>query len=346
MKSFSEIINLTLINLMKKDKSIICYGLGIDDPKNIFGTTKNLAKLFGPNRVFDTPTSENCMTGVGVGLALNGFKPIMTHQRMDFFLYAFDQLINNAAKWNFMFGEKINLPFTIRLIVGRGWGQGPTHSQSFHNLFANIPNLKVICPALPDDVFGLYKSCIDDKCTTIIIEHRWCHNLKTNKKKFFKNIPLGKANILKKGNDITICTFSFSTIEIMNLYQEFKKFNINVEHIDLRSIKPLDIKTIRQSVKKTKRILIFDNLSNPICSIGDTIISQISDLYKIFKYKPKNLTLPDTPNPTSHALSRKYYNDKNKIIKQVCKMVGKKFNKTIQYKNSFDVPDTNFMGPF
>ena len=284
MINFASILNNTLIELMKKDKTIICYGLGVGDPKNIFGTTKNLVETFGSNRAFDTPTSENCMTGVGVGLALNGFKPVMVHQRMDFFLYAFDQLINNAAKWNFMFGEKTKMPFTIRLIVGRGWGQGPTHSQSFHNLFANIPNLKVVCPSIPDDVYGLYKSSINDNSPVIIVEHRWCHNLKTkSKKKKFKSIPLGKANVLKKGKDITICTFSYSTIEIMNLYKELKKLGLDVEHIDLRSIKPLDIKTIKNSVKKTKRIIIFDNLSNPFCSIGDTIIASLGDQLKTLK---------------------------------------------------------------
>lgn len=346
MKDFASLLNQTLIQLMKKDKSIICYGLGVGDPKNIFGTTKNLLEIFGPKRVFDTPTSENCMTGVGVGLALNGFKPIMVHQRMDFFLYAFDQLINNAAKWNFMFGEKTNMPFTIRLIVGRGWGQGPTHSQSFHNLFSNIPNLKVVCPAMPEDVYGLYKSCVYDKSPVIIVEHRWCHNLKTKKKNHFRSIPLGKANILKKGKDITICTFSYSTIEIINLYNEFKQLGINIEHIDLRTVKPLDIKTIKKSVKKTGRILIFDNLSNPVCSIGDTIIASLGETLKQLKYKPVNLTLPDLPNPTSHSLSQKFYNDNNNILSKVCEMMNVKFAKKYIYKKPFDVPDKNFMGPF
>lgn len=346
MKDFASLLNQTLIQLMKKDKSIICYGLGVGDPKNIFGTTKNLLEIFGPKRVFDTPTSENCMTGVGVGLALNGFKPIMVHQRMDFFLYAFDQLINNAAKWNFMFGEKTNMPFTIRLIVGRGWGQGPTHSQSFHNLFANIPNLKVVCPAMPEDVYGLYKSCIYDKSPVIIVEHRWCHSLKTKKKNYFRSIPLGKANIIKKGKDITICTFSYSTVEIINLYNEFKQLGINIEHIDLRTVKPLDIKTIKKSVKKTGRILIFDNLSNPVCSIGDTIIASLEETLKQLKYKPVNLTLPDLPNPTSHSLSQKFYNDNNNILSKVCEMMNLKFTKKYIYKNPFDVPDKNFMGPF
>ena len=132
----------------------------------------------------------------------------------------------------------------------------------------------------------------------------------------------------------------------MNLYKELKKLGLDVEHIDLRSIKPLDIKTIKNSVKKTKRIIIFDNLSNPFCSIGDTIIASLGDQLKTLKYKPVNLTLPDLPNPTSHALSQKFYNDNNKILSKICEMTKIKFNKKFIYKNPFDVPDKSFLGPF
>ena len=126
--TFAEVVNKTLIQQMKINNKIVCFGLGMDDPKRIFGTTKNLKEYFGPDRVFDTPASENAMTGIGIGMSLNGLKPIMMHQRMDFFLLAMDQLINNAAKWKYMFGGKETVPIVIRLIVGRGWGQGPTHS--------------------------------------------------------------------------------------------------------------------------------------------------------------------------------------------------------------------------
>ena len=141
--TFIKAVNEAMQIAMKKDKKMLCYGLGATDPKAIFGTTKDLEKIFGKDRVFDTPTSENAMTGVAIGAALDGVRSITTHQRLDFFLLAMDQLVNSAAKWFYMFGGKKSVPITIRLIIGRGWGQGPTHSQSYQSFFAKIPGLKV-----------------------------------------------------------------------------------------------------------------------------------------------------------------------------------------------------------
>ena len=132
--TFSKAINEAFIDSMKADDKIVCMGLGVPDPKGVFGTTLNLEKLFGKDRVFDIPTSENAMTGVCVGLALNGYKAIINHQRLDFALLSLDQIINNAAKIHYMFGGKINCPIVIRMIIGRGWGQGPTHSQNLQQL--------------------------------------------------------------------------------------------------------------------------------------------------------------------------------------------------------------------
>ena len=138
---------------------------------------QDLKEKFGNERVFDTPTSENAMTGVGIGLAMKGYFPIMIHQRFDFFLLAMDQLVNGAAKWYYMFGGQKSIPITIRLIVGRGWGQGPNHSQSLETIFSHIPGLKVIAPTFPKDAKGMVVSAIRDKNPVIIIEHRWCHYL-------------------------------------------------------------------------------------------------------------------------------------------------------------------------
>ena len=139
--TFAQAINLALHEAMFLDPAVICYGLGVTDPKAVFGTTSGLEQRFGRSRVFDMPTSENAMTGVAIGAALNGIKPVVTHQRLDFFLLALDQLVNGAAKWYYMFGNQVSVPMTIRLILGRGWGQGPTHSQNLQAWFAHIPGL-------------------------------------------------------------------------------------------------------------------------------------------------------------------------------------------------------------
>ena len=155
IRYFYEAINEAISQSMEKDADIICYGLGVTDPMGVFGTTLNLEKKFGANRVFDMPTSENAMTGVAIGAALNGIKSIVTHQRLDFFLLAMDQLVNSAAKYHYMFGGQTPIPITIRLIIGRGWGQGPTHSQNLQAWFAHIPGLKVVCPTNARDAKGM-----------------------------------------------------------------------------------------------------------------------------------------------------------------------------------------------
>ena len=144
---FYEAIKESQTQLMMRDKSIVTMGLGINDPKGIFGTTKDLNKIFGNKRVLETPTSENAITGIAVGGAIMGLRPIITHQRVEFSLLSMEQIINQAAKWYFLSGGKYKVPIVIRLIIGKGWGQGPQHSQSLEALFSHIPGLKVVSPS-------------------------------------------------------------------------------------------------------------------------------------------------------------------------------------------------------
>ena len=174
--TFSESIRQATSECLSDDNSLICFGLGVTDPKGVFGTTKDLHIIHGNERVFDIPISENAMTGIGIGAAIMGTKVLMVHQRMDFFLLAMDQLVNAASKMHYMYGGEVCCPITIRLIVGRGWGQGPTHSQSLHAWFAHIPGLKVVMPTFPKDAYKLLKEAISDPNPVIFIEHRWLHD--------------------------------------------------------------------------------------------------------------------------------------------------------------------------
>ena len=212
-KTFAGAINEALHISMKKDKKLLCYGLGVTDPKGVFGTTLNLEKKFGSERVFDIPTSENAITGVAIGAALNGIKSVVTHQRLDFFLLAMDQLVNSAAKWYYMFGSRRSVPITIRLIIGRGWGQGPTHSQNLQSWFNHIPGLKVVMPSFADDAKGLLIASIFDPNPVVFLEHRWLHGIKTDFKKGNYKTKIGKAKICKTGKDITIVGMSYLTLE-------------------------------------------------------------------------------------------------------------------------------------
>lgn len=350
LKNFktTTVINLILSKLMKKNKNIVCFGLGIDDPKSIFGTTKDLKKKFGSYRVFDTPASENAMTGIGIGMSLNGKVPVMIHQRLDFFLLAMDQLVNNASKWNIMFGGKNTIPITIRLIIGRGWGQGPTHSQNLQSWFAHIPGLKVVSPSFPSTMKNLLIDSILDPDPVIIIEHRWIHNIEEKLNINSHKKQIGKSNVLEKGKDITILSSSYSTIEVLKVYETLKKNKIFFEHIDLLSIKPLDIKTIYKSVKKTGNLIILDNTSHSFCSVSSEILSQLTVIDpKIFKNKPIILNLPEIASPSSFYLTKQFYKTENDLVKSIEKILKKKIIK--YFKKSLlphDVPDQNFTGPF
>lgn len=348
LKSFSQTINHSIEIAMNRDKNIICYGLGVTDPKGVFGTTKNLEKKFSNSRVFDVPTSENAFTGIGIGASLNGTKVIMTHQRLDFFLLAMDQLVNNAAKAHYMFGGKLNAPITIRLIIGRGWGQGPTHSQNLHAWFAHIPGLIVVVPSNPYDAKGLLLNSIFNKNPVIFLEHRWLHNnIGKVPNKFYK-IPFGKSKILKKGERITIVVFSYLVIEALHAYDFLIKHNISCEIIDLRTIKPLDYNTIYKSVKKTKKLIVIDSGYKSFGIANDIITNVLINCFKYIDSPPVKLAMPDVPEPTSYSLTKNFYITSLDIINKVLDSL--KLDKTIsrKYKNPkvHDVPGDWFTGPF
>ena len=173
--TFAEAVREATVQAMEKDDSVLALGLGVTDPKGVFGTTLGLKEQFGRERVYDIPVSENAVTGICVGLAISGFRPILSHQRADFMLMSMDQIINNSAKWSYMFGGQSSVPLVIRTIVGRGWGQGPQHSQNFQAMFAQIPGLKVVSPTTPYQAKGLMVAAIEDPDPVMFIEHRWLH---------------------------------------------------------------------------------------------------------------------------------------------------------------------------
>jgi pyruvate dehydrogenase E1 component beta subunit len=349
IKKYSEAINEALSTAMEIDKSVICYGLGVPDPKGVFGTTLGLQEKFGKERVFDMPTSENAMTGVAIGASLNGIRPVVVHQRLDFFLLAMDQLVNNAAKWHYMFGGQSSVPITIRLIIGRGWGQGPTHSQNLQAIFAHIPGLKVVMPATAADAKGLLLSSIFDNNPVIFLEHRWLHNLEGDVPKGNYRIPIGKANHLNRGSDITIVSLSYMTIEALHAVDALEKEGISCDLIDLRTIKPIDFDPIVISVKKTGRLLVLDT-GVRTGSIAGEIIARVSiESFDSLIQSPERITLPDFPTPTSSELTRGFYRRTENIIDVVSNMLGRNLvgNKLIDRGNlPHDVPGEWFKGPF
>lgn len=348
-KNFTTAINEALHEAMQQDPSVICYGLGVTDPKTVFGTTANLEQRFGSQRVFDMPTSENAMTGVAIGAALNGIKSVMTHQRVDFFLLALDQLVNSAAKWHYMFGGQNSIPITIRLIIGRGWGQGPTHSQNLQAWFAHIPGLKVVMPTTPEDAKGLLLASIFDPNPVIFLEHRWLHNTVGAVPDGDIRIPLGKARIARAGNDITLVAMSYMTVEALHAANYLEKQGISCEVIDLRTIKPLDWQTVMDSVIKTGRLLALDSGFTTGSVAGEIVARVAMEKFSDLKSAPARLAMPDVPEPTSPGLTRGFYVRAADVAVKVMEMMGR--NTTMVRQDlpepiPHDVPGEWFKGPF
>lgn len=347
--TFATAINEAIHESMDRDQNVICYGLGVTDPKAVFDTTKGLEARFGSERVFDMPTSENAMTGIAVGAALDGVRPLMTHQRLDFFLLAMDQLINSASKWHYMFGSQQSVPITIRLIIGRGWGQGPTHSQNLQAWFAHMPGLKVVMPTTPEDAKGLLTASIFDPNPVIFLEHRWLHNAKGVVPEGFYSKPLGKARTAREGADITIISMSYMTIEALHAADYLQEQGVNCEVIDLLTIRPLDWKAVFASVKKTGKILVLDTGFTTGSVAGEIVARVAMDCFGDLKVKPARLAMPDIPEPTSPALTKGFYIRAADIVKQVLTMLDKDISKVDQdLPEPFphDVPGDWFKGPF
>jgi pyruvate dehydrogenase E1 component beta subunit len=347
--TFAQAINEATHQSMSEDSSVICFGLGVTDPGGIFGTTLGLEEAFGSERVFDMPTSENAMTGVAVGAAIAGLKPLMTHQRLDFFLLAMDQLVNSAAKWHYMFGGQFNVPMTIRLIIGRGWGQGPTHSQNLQAWFSHIPGLKVVMPTTPNDAKGLLLASIADPNPVIFLEHRWLHNISEEVQQYSPKIELGKARIVRVGNQVTIVTSGFLVLESIKAADYLAIQGISCEVIDLRSLNPIDWNTIFESVEKTGRLLAVDSASITGSLSGEIVARVSSDRFSFLKSPAVRVAQPDIPEPTSFGLTQNFHARSKVIIMNVMEMLkikNQEFEKNYQDPSPHDVPGTWFKGPF
>lgn len=347
--NFAQSVNEAIDLSMAKDKAVYIMGLGVPDPKGVFGTTSGLQEKYGDSRVMDMPIAENGMTGIAVGAALAGMRPILVHQRVDFAVLAMEQISNQAANWHYMFGGKKSVPMVVRVMVGRGWGQGPQHSQSLQSWFAHVPGLKVVMPATPHDAKGLLISSIEDNNPVIFLEHRWLHSIIDNVPEGLYRVPIGKAKVLREGKDLTIVAASYMVLEANRAAQFLSAHGVDVEVIDLRTIKPLDTATIIGSVRKTGRLIAADT-GWKTCGVAGEIVALASEeAFSSLKCAPIRVTLPDCPTPTTPALANLYYPGTATLVDAAVRMLKLDPKITAEAEGKFkvsDVPDTSFKGPF
>ena len=249
--TYAQAINQAMQQAMRLDEKVITLGQLIDYKPGIFGTTVGLSKKFGEKRVRDFPVAESLMTSVGIGAAIAGQRVILVHIRIDFMMYALDAIVNWLSLWRFKSNNESNVPLVIRAIVGRGWGQGPQHSKSFHSWFAHLPGIKVAMPATAYDAKGILLESIFGEDPSIIIEHRSLFNLKDQVPVEPYRVKYGKAIIRKEGRDVTLVAIGCLVVDALKASKKMELEGASVEVIDPRTLSPLDSKTIIKSVMKT-----------------------------------------------------------------------------------------------
>ena len=320
--SYSLTINEILKQLLNTNNDILILGQGVKSPWYVGNTCKDLIELF-PDRVLDTPISENAMTGAAVGASIAGMRSIIIHPRLDFAMYAIDPIINQAANWSYMSGGSSNCPVVFWLIINRKGEQAAQHSQALHSVFSHIPGLKIIAPSTPYDVKGLLNSAIQDPNPVVFIDDRELYNIEGNVPEEVYEISLGKAIIRNIGNQLTLVSCSSSMIECTKAVDTLSDKGYSIELIDLRTIKPYDLKLILSSVKKTGRLLLVDGSweSNSITAEISAQVYKYS--FDYIKTPIERINLPNCPAPASRTLEEAFYINKDIIIERIKKLIGK-----------------------
>lgn len=331
------------IQEMARDEKVFVFGLDVDDHKKIQGSTAGIEK-FGPERLFGTPLSEDAMTGVAVGAAMYGLRPIHVHIRMDFLTLATNQLINMAAKAHYMYNGTLSVPLVVRTMIGRSWGQGAQHSQALHSLFAHIPGMRVVAPSNAHDAKGCMIAAIRDNNPVIFMEHRLLCNSKSYVPSDAFEMEIGKGRVVKEGSDITIVGISHMALEATRAAHHLESVGVSAEVIDPIWINPLDIDLIKKSVVKTGKILVVDNGWVEFGTSAEIIV-KICEEFPEKKIQIARMGFAATTCPTTKSLEDLFYPNSKTIAEKVSEMLGVK---KIDWKNiSVENEELEeFKGPF
>ena len=319
--TFVESLRMTLKEEMEKDSTLMLIGEDIGRYGSIFGVTKGLLEEFGPHRVRSTPISESAIIGSALGAAMTGVRTIAEIMYVDFTTCAMDQIVNQVAKMRYMSGGKAKVPLVIRTQGGGGRGNAAQHSQSLEALFLHIPGLKIVIPSTPYDARGLLKTAIRDDNPVLFIEHKLLYATKGYIPEEEYLIPFGQADIKRTGKDVTIVAVSYMVTKALKAAHHLSEEGIDAEVIDLRTLIPMDIETILQSIYKTNRVVIV----HEGClrgGIGAEIAAQIQE--KAFDYLDapvERIGALNVPIPYSEPLENAVIPDEEDIVTSVKKVL-------------------------
>jgi len=318
---YSLAINEALHQMMDVDESVLLMGQGVKSPWYVGNTARGLLERFGAQRVIDTPVSENAMTGAAVGAAIAGMRTVVVHPRMDFMMYALDPIINQAANWHYMSGGRSCAPVVIWGIINRGGEQAAQHSQALHGIFSHIPGLKVVMPATAYDAKGLMIAAIQDDNPVVYIDDRLLHSQAEPVPESIYSVPIGKGIVRREGRDVTVVATSYMVLQSLRAAAMLEAEGIDVEVIDLRSVKPMDSCLVCGSVEKTGRLVVVDGGWKTCGFAAEVVASVVEQALESLKAPVRRVTLPDTPAPANRVLEGAYYINPEDIVGAVRTMM-------------------------
>lgn len=312
-------------HLLSKHKDVFVIGQGLWSPWYVGNSMKDLDKIYGKERVIDTPVSEDATTAVAVGAALCGYRPLVVHPRVDFMILASNSIVNQAAKWSHMLGGQARPGVTFRGIVNRGGEQGAQHSQALHSWYAHIPGLRVVMPATASDARDLLVASVLSPDPVVYIDDRWCYERTDLATTEIEELDLStiQPKVLRQGTDVTLVGSSFSTHLALDAAKLLEAHGVHAEVIDLRVVNPWEPAVVVESVRKTGRLVAVDG-SWANCGMAAEIIASVVERLEpsALKAKPARVTLPPSPAPTSRALETLYYQKPEGIQDLVLKMLS------------------------
>lgn len=322
-RTYGEALNEAMRQAMELNHRVFVFGLGVEAKEGAFGTTSGLLDQFGSERVFEGPVAEQGLTALAVGAANGGLRPVLVHLRMDFAIYAMDQVVNWAALWRFMSGGVAKMPLTIRMIVGKGWGQGPQHSKSLHAWFAHVPGLQVVVPGSPADAKGLLLSSIMSDDPTVFIESRSLYSMQEDVPNDPYFIRLGKALVRRAGTDLTLVSFGAMIPMALEAADVLAGQGISVEVVDLRCLMPLDVETIVASVRRTRHLVVAEPGWLRFGAAAEVIASVAELAGDVLLSRPKRVTWPHGYPGMSPVLETAFYPTAEHVVAACKSALGK-----------------------
>ena len=317
--NYSLAINEALHQAMKADGRVLLLGQGVKSPWYVGNTTRGLLKRFGARRVIDTPVSENAVTGAAVGAALTGMRPVVVHPRMDFMLYSFDPIINQAANWHYMSGGISPVPVVFWGIVNRGGEQAAQHSQALHSMFCHVPGLKVVAPSCPSDAKGLMLAAIFDDNPVVFVDDRWLYGATEPVPKDPYRTQIGKGLIRRTGSDVTLIAWSGMVPVALEAAALAEHDGVSCTVVDLRTLKPFDRELVMSSAAATGRVIVCDN-GWKSGGWGAEIVATIVEAGVPLTRAPRRVALLDAPAGAARTLEEGYYPTSETILDAIRSM--------------------------